>query len=144
MAIFKLVGTISDTSPAATGTAVSAVTVGRLESFSDIIVVATLTGATGDTLDVYLQRELATNVWADWVHFAQIAAAAAAASYVIHPQKNNTIVTVGVGTTAAPGVALAANTCAGGHPGSNVRAVYVAAASTSAGATQTIRILGRK
>lgn len=144
MAQFKLVGTISDTSPAAVGTAVSAVSVQRLEAFSDIIVVATLIGATGDTLDVYLQRELATNVWADWVHFAQVGAGAGAASYVIHPDRTNTITATGVGTTAAPGVALAVNTCAGGHPGSVVRAVYVAAASTSAGATQTIRILGRK
>lgn len=136
---------ISDTSPAAASTVVGTI-IGGLQDFDSFRIDATLTGATGGVLDVYLQRELATNVWADWLHYTQISAAAAAVS--ITAFAGPTVVsadlvaltTIGIGTTASPGVALAAGKFIGGHPGGRIRAVYVAGASTSAGAAQVIRI----
>jgi hypothetical protein len=49
---------------------------------------------------------------------------------------NTTITTVGTGTSPV----LAANTFLGGHPGNQVRALYVAGAGTAAGAAQSIEI----
>jgi len=135
---------ISDTSPAAPGTVVGSI-IGGLGDFDSFRIDALLTGATGGPLDVYLQRELATNVWADWLHYTQIATGASAvmvtalAGASVVSADVLALTTIGFGTTAAPGVALAAGKFIGGHPGSRVRAVYVAGASTSAGAAQLIR-----
>ena len=138
--------TFTATSPASPSTTATAAFVG-LEKFDSIRIDATLTGATGGTLDVYLQRLVSTgpNVWVDWVHFPQIPAAQAAKSYSLTTEVTATVpVVVGIGTDAAPGVALAANTSVGGHPGQQVRVVFVAGASTTAGATQTIYLVGQK
>lgn len=144
MSRYQLAGTIADTSPSSASTAVSASSVTGLEKFDWIAIEADLAGATGGTLDVYLQRKLGDNLWRDWLHFTQLASGAAAVKYSAQSSSSTDIVTVGGGTTAAPGVALAANTFVGGHPGTEIRAVYVAGASTSAGAAQTIRIYGWK
>ncbi len=131
---------ITATSPAAASTVVHTETFQGLDKYTWFMIDADLQGATGGTLDVYLQRKLATNVWRDWVHFTQLAAGASAVKYCVTPLSTNAIFIVGGGTDAAPGVALAANTNVGGHPGEIVRIVFVAGASTSAGAAQTIRI----
>lgn len=137
--------TISDTSPAAQSTVVGSAVRGLAE-WDSFRIDATLTGATGGVLDVYLQRQLAANVWADWLHFTQVTAAAAAATVTAFATGGAlaadvvSLVAVGVGNDASPGVALAAGKFIGGHPGTAVRAVYVAGASTSAGAAQVIRI----
>ncbi len=130
--------TITDTSPAAASTVVGSIA-RNLNGFDSYIVSAALVGATGGTLDVYLQREIGEDgsaVWEDWIHFPQLASGASAVKYVVTPTLSNTIVAVGRGTSPA----LAANTCAGGPPTNRVRAVYVAGASTSAGATVSITI----
>lgn len=132
--------TITATSPAAASTVVHAVTFDGLEKYDWFTIDADLAGATGGTLDVYLQRKLASNVWRDWVHFPQLAAAAAAVKYSITSQPASAITVCGGGTDAAPGVALAVNTAMGGHPGQEVRIIFVAGVSTSAGAAQTIRV----
>ncbi len=138
---------ISDTSPSSATT-----TVGDTATASDnatflgvfdwFTIDATLTGGTGGTLDVYLQRKVTDDVWADWLHFPQLAAGASAIRYCANTGASTSITTVGGGSDASPGVALAANTFIGGHPGFAVRSVYVAGASTSAGAAQVIRITG--
>ena len=143
MAFSKLVGTFAITTANAAGTEVSATTLTGCSKFDRIMVVASLLGVTGGTLDVYLQREIATNVWTDWLHFAQLAAAAAAIRYACAGDPTLVVpVVVGVGTTAAPGVALAAGQCVGGHPGDKLRAVFVSGAGTAAGAAQTIYVSG--
>ena len=136
--------TISDTSPAAAGTAVSALSVSGLSLFPYLRVDADLIGATGGTLDIYLQRLIKPNAWADWLHFAQLAAGASAIRYsaIACHALSTTITTSNRGTDAAPAVSLAAATFVGGHPGDVVRAVYVAGGSTSAGAAITIDITG--
>lgn len=135
--------TIADTSPAAASTVVGSFA-GGLDDYDFVRVDAALVGATGGTLDVYLQRLVKPNSWADWVHFTQLASGAAAVKYSLIGATglSTTITTSNLGTDAAPGVSLAAGTFVGGHPGSTLRAVYVAGASTSAGASLSIVITG--
>ena len=140
---FKKVFPITGTTPSSATTAIVGSNVGGLTAFDWFTIDADLVGATGGTLDVYLQRKVDTNVWADWVHFPQLAAGASAVRYTIPSGADKTIVPVGVGTDALPGTpALATNTFVGGHPGEALRCVAVAGASTSAGAAITIRITG--
>lgn len=142
--------TITGTSPAAAGQAAVGNTAQKLDDFDSFHVTALLVGATGGVLDVYLQRRVddAGTVWADWVHFPQLAAGAAAIKYAVAslPPPAATATVIGTtaqdGTTGAP--ALAANTVVGGHPGDAVRCVCVAGVSTSAGAAVTIYIKGRR
>lgn len=134
---------ISDTSPAAASTAVSAATARDMAGFDAITILATLTGATGGTLDVYLQSSWdGGTTWYDLAHFTQLAAAASAVTYKATLALSTTIVTVGKGSTGTPAVALAANTVAGGHWGDLIRAVYVAGVGTTVGAAQLINIYG--
>lgn len=132
---------IADTSPAAASTVVGSVIAG-LEFYPFLRIDADLIGATGGTLDIYLQRLIKPNAWADWLHFTQLAAGATAVRYsaLIAHGLSTTITTANRGSDATPGVTLAAGTLVGGHPGSAIRAVYVAGASTSAGALVGIDI----
>lgn len=140
--------TITGTSPAAAGQAALGAIAARLDDFDYFVVTALLVGATGGTLDVYLQRRILDDgtVWADWAHFPQLAAGAAAVKYSAASMPPAAATTQVIGTTAADGTtgapALAANTVVAGHPGDAVRVVCVAGASTSAGAAITIYIKG--
>ena len=139
MSLIKWTTVLSETSPATAGTVVADRIFGGLQQYSWFVIDAELTGATGGTLDVYLQRKApGTGIWYDYLHFPQVAAGAGAAYYTVQPQAIQGITVVGKGTTPA----LAANTCTGGHPGAELRCVFVAGAGTSAGATQVIRITG--
>jgi hypothetical protein len=127
--------TVSDTTPAAASTAIGA-TQASLGNWDFLRVDAMLVGATGGTLDVYLQRCVGPDAWADWVHFTQLASGAAAVRYSLMASLANstTITTANAGTDTVPAVGLGAGTFIGGHPGDTIRAVYVAGAGTSAGA----------
>lgn len=135
--------TISDTSPAAASTAIGTIVHG-LSDFEFFRIDAALVGATGGTLDVYLQRKIADNVWADWLHYTQLASGGAAVKWTAlagNPTLSTALTsTFGIGTDASPGVALAANTFLGGHPGQAIRPVYVAGGGTSAGAAVLIYV----
>jgi hypothetical protein len=146
-----LLQVITATSPAAASASptvdIAATKARGLDRYQRVSIDAVLTEATGGVLDVYLQRLLyrsgATEVWADWCHFAQLAAGTT--SYCYHCVGQITaadIVTVGHGTAADATPALAADTHIGGHPGAELRLVFVAGASTSAGASQTIYVFG--
>ncbi|HEY3494730.1 MAG TPA: hypothetical protein VGK73_08600 [Polyangiaceae bacterium] len=144
MSIYNLVGSITGTSPATASTAVIAGTVANLQKYDEIHVEADLVGATGGTLDVYIQRKLANNLWRDWVHFTQLASGGAAVKHSVRHGAAAGLTVTGGGTDAAPGVALAANAQVGGHPGTEIRVVCVAGTSTSAGAAVTLRVFGLK
>lgn len=142
MAFSSIPKKITDTSPASASTAAGD-TVNGMGAFDAITILATLTGATGGTLDVYLQSSWdGGTTWYDLVHFTQLAAAGAARTYKATLALSTTITTVGKGSVGTPGVALAANTVAAGHWGDQIRAVYVAGVGTSAGAAQLIEIFG--
>lgn len=133
--------TLTDTSPASAITAVGLAGASGLDEYDYVRVDASLVGGTGGVLDVYLQRMIRPNVWADWLHFTQLSAAATAKySVICAPGLSTTITASNLGTDAAPGVTLASATFLGGHPGKSLRSVYVAGAGTSAGAINTIYI----
>lgn len=134
--------TVTATSPAAASTVIHTVLFTADICRADRLVIdAALLGATGGTLDIYLQRNVATNVWVDWVHFPQLAAGAVAIKYTLTVTGDNTaIVVTGQSTDASITAALAVNTSTNTIPTGPVRIVFVAGASTSAGAAQTIRI----
>jgi hypothetical protein len=111
------------------------------------MVEAQLVGATGGTLDVWLQRKVGPNLWVDWVHFAQLAAGASALHYSFVVK--NTATAAGAltavtttGTDASPAVGSGTGLITNGHPGDAVRVVFVAGAGTSAGAAQKVTITG--
>lgn len=128
---------LSSTSPAsATTTAGTAVT--GLGGYRSMSVYAKLTGATGGTLDVYLQYSPdGGTTWVDYAHFPQISAGASAIYRVWNVSKSaqqTSLATVGTGTSPA----LSANSILGGDWGDRLRTVMVAGAGTSAGAAQTL------
>lgn len=134
--------TATATSPSSASTAVGATMFrGDMLRRAEVLVVdAVLIGGTGGTLDVYLQRKLAADSWVDWVHFPQVSAGATVRYSFAVTGRGASIVAVGGGTDAAPGVALAANTVVDVIPGDDVRIVMVAGGGTSAGAAQSITI----
>lgn len=138
----RLLLALSDTSPASASTAVGAGVASGFQDVTSLSIVATLTGATGGVLDVYLQTSFdGGTTWYDYAHWTQISAAAAAVTKVWHMHRSiavSTIATIGSGSTPA----LAANAINGGAWGNAFRLVYVAGASTSAGAVQTVRLFG--
>lgn len=140
---FKITGT----SPAAAGTAIVGNVLTALDRYDWFTIDAALVGATGGTLDVYLQRRVALDsadevtgaIWADWLHFTQLASGATAVKYSLQTGFDKTISTVAHGTDASAGTpVLAAASFVGGHPGQAIRCVCVAGASTSAGAALAI------
>lgn len=143
----------SETSPAAPGTVASSQVVsgskgspgilaGALDDFLAMSFVAQLVGATGGTLDVYVQYSPnAGTTWVDYVHFTQLAAGAGAVTYTANTGAPTTTTTA-VGTGTAP--ALAAGTVTGGPWGDQMRLLMVAGAGTTAGATVTVRVVAQR
>ncbi len=131
--------TWTGTSPAAASTAVAVIALPQntLWKAEKVQVFATLTGATGGVLDIYIQCKMATNAWFDLVHFTQLAAAASKKWVFTLSGEANTVIEC-TGTDASPGVALAAGTIVNVIPTGELRVVYVAGAGTSLGAAQTI------
>lgn len=133
---------LTGTSPAAPGTVVGPVSDGVTQCVADYAsmrVEASLQGATGGTLDVYLQVSYDQGVsWTDFAHFTQLAAGAAAIKYAFTSVRH-----VGDGAIVVPGKdaspTLAVNTVRAGDWGSLVRVLFVAGAGTTLGATQTIK-----
>lgn len=147
----------AETSPAAAGTAISSAAVAGssgaagvamltagLDSFLSLTVVAKLVGATGGTLDVYLQSSPDQGTtWVDYAHFPQLAAGAAAVRYAFATAQGvQSAAPVVVGINGAP--ALAANTIVGGAWGDRLRLVMVAGAATTIGAAVNITISAQK
>lgn len=132
------IANLSLTAPAtATTTAYTPVT--GLADYHSMGVVVVLAGSTGGTLDIYVQYSPDKGVsWADYAHFAQITAGAAAITRSFATSKyaqQLTVATIGTGLTPA----LAANTVTGGDFGDRIRVVMVAGSGTSAGAVQSLK-----
>lgn len=114
------------------------------EVADDVDIIADLIGATGGTLDVYLQTsedstDGSNGVWTDIVHFPQQAAGGGAKTYRLTMTRGTqTSVIQQVGHALAP--ALAVNTMVGGTVPRWLRVVAVGGASTTLGASITIKI----
>lgn len=145
MPLGKYTWAVAATSPASESVA-TAGTIRGLEGYDSLHIDADLVGATGGTLSVFLQRKIADDVWVDWARFPDLAAEASATNYSVWATTattNGSAVAVGYGTDSTPAApTIAANTFIGGPPGEELRVVFSAGASTSAGAAQTIRITG--
>src|SRR6186713_2594313 len=138
---------VTATSPATQSVAVA--TAGEfhgLDAYDDFTIDARLAGATGGALDVVLQRKIADDNWVDWLRFASVTAAAAAASFSFSTLGRGAlaatqILAVAKSTDAVPvAPTLTAGACVGGHPGNSLRVVFSAGASTTVGASQTVVI----
>lgn len=135
--------TLTGTSPASAITTIVA-TVAGLEKYDEIQIDAILLGATGGTLDVYLQRQIdptIANAWVSFVHFTQLAAAATQKVYSFSMKLGTAIIATDLTSDTATGtLALAAGAYVGGCWGDKVRLVAVGGTSTTAGAVQTVYI----
>jgi hypothetical protein len=142
----------NETSPAAAGTVASSHAVqgaasylpagvaGPMADYSAVDVVADLVGATGGTLDVYVQISPDDGAnWYDVIHFVQLAGGAAAASYQ-SPLSNatTTAAPTKVGKNLAP--VLANGTVVNGAFSDRMRLVMVAGVGTSQGAPVVVRV----
>lgn len=103
-------------------------------------IIGQMLGATGGTLDFYIQHSADLTHWVDYAHFAQLLAGASAIKQKVVGNLPGSIVTIGVGTATAATPALAAGVCAGGPYKRAMRVVYVTGAGISAGAAQTFSL----
>ena len=144
-----------ETSPNAAGTVASSQPVkgslggpgvaSDLSQWSALNIEANLVGATGGTLDVFIQYNPSGDrvTWFDYGHFAQLAAGAASARFVASVAigaQNTTLATIGTNLNPL----LAAGTIPGGAWGDAFRLVFVAGAGTTAGAPVAINIVGQR
>ncbi|GAC1576963.1 MAG: hypothetical protein NVS3B7_10080 [Candidatus Elarobacter sp.] len=144
----------SGTTPAAPGSALLPITgsgtlqggnvAAQMDQFESMSVLAILQGATGGTLDVYLQMNHDGNgtAWTDIAHWPQQSAAAASTTFVWNTSRWNQA--AGAGSTATGDASLAANTFIQGEWGDRLRVKVVAGAGTTAGATATIKIVANR
>jgi len=133
---------ISGNAPSSATTAVVGSQIAGLDKFNTIEITAEITGNTGGTLDVYVQRyDDGNDQWVDWIHFPQRSAGAAIIRYAVSGSApSSTIQAVGVALSPA----LSANAAAGGHPGSAIRCIATSGASTTSGGAIVISVRGRR
>jgi hypothetical protein len=134
--------TLTETSPASATSAAGTLVASDLERCSALTIIGELQGATGGTLDVFLQTSWdGGTTWYDYAHFTQLAAGAAAIKYAWHVSRASERTTITAVGSAAAGVIATGAIMAGGW-GNQMRMAFTAGASTSAGAAQTVRIFG--
>lgn len=133
---------LSGLSPASASSAlITGAILPGLGRYDDFLIDAIIIGGTGGTVDLYIQRRVLANVWVEWAHFPQVAAAATKYYSIPTQQPTPAITNVGKFDDAGTGTAvIAANTFVGGHPGDAIRLYVTAGASTSAAATQTVYV----
>lgn len=143
----------NETSPAAAGTVASSQLVsggidngipngvcGLIGDYDGAEIIAELVGATGGTLDVYVQLSPDEGLnWYDIIHYPTLAAGAAAVIYQT-PVSTSTVTTtaVVVGKNLSP--KLAPGTVVNGAFTDRLRLVMVAGSGTSAGAPVVVRV----
>lgn len=136
------IATVTVPGTASTTTVHAGATLDGLGAVDSMLIVASLVGVTGGTLDVYLQvAPNEADVWVDVAHFAQLAGGASAIIRSFALSRSGQVTTLAtVGMNGTP--ALAANTVLGGDFGERMRVVTVTGAGVSQGADITIRLIG--
>ena len=147
----------NETSPAAAGTVASSQVVtgslavnvpagvaGWVDDYESIDIAIDLQGATGGSLDVYVQISPNNGAhWYDIIHFPQVLAGAALVHYQVPlSQATNTLTATQVGKDLSP--ALVSGAVVNGAFGDRFRLVMVAGAGTSAGAPVTCSIQAQR
>jgi len=135
-------GTVASSQPVqSAGSFLPSGVAGPMQDYDAVDIVAELRGATGGTLDVYVQIAAGgdSNAWFDLVHFPQLSAGAPAVFYQA-PISNATTTTtpIVVGKNLAP--ALAANVVVNGAFSDRMRLVFVAGSGTTNGASVIVRV----
>jgi hypothetical protein len=119
-----------------------------LDDAAAITVVAELVGATGGTLDIFLQGGNPDGSWVDVVHFAQLAPAAAAINYsaqISHMAQPSSAAPVAVGLGVHSGsTGLAASTTVQGLAYSQYRLLMCSGSGTTAGAPVKIYLTAQR
>ena len=139
---------LTGTSPAAPGTSVIATQYG-LDQFTELVAHVSLIGATGGTLDVYLQSsvnwqagvtgQVGTPAWYDVAHFTQLPAGATALRYIVSMSRGYPLTaTIAVSNPTDGTPTMAANTLLPNILGNALRLIVVAGSLTTAGALITI------
>lgn len=105
-----------------------------------LVIDATLVGPTGGTLDVCLQRKVATNKWKDWIRFPQVVAAATKHYVATVNGEGSAITECGNSTDGSPAMTIAANSIVNMIPNEIVRIVVTSGAGTSAAGSVDITI----
>jgi hypothetical protein len=139
---------LSGNSSAAASTTTQGSTVGGFELADEWTFDVKVTGATGGTLDVYLQKLIVdptsgANVWVDYIHCTQTAGGTTTKENYGSGETDNGPIAVGQGTDAAPAVALAAGKIAHGHPGKALRLVFVTGTGVSVAGSALVYCTGR-
>jgi hypothetical protein len=144
----------TETSPAAASTVVSSQPVqnaanslpagicGPMQDYDAVDVIAEISGATGGTLDVYLQISPdAAQSWYDLIHFAQ-AGAGSGVKYYQCPISNatNTTAPVQVGKGLSPVLGAGSAAVVNGAFSDRMRLVFVAGSGTTAGVQVIVRV----
>jgi hypothetical protein len=115
-----------------------------LHVFDSMLIVASLVGVTGGTLNVRLQvasGSETTPTWVDYLSYAQLADGAAALTVAYSVSRQAQLLTA---TAVAVGdvPALAAGTILGGDFGERMRIVTTTGSGVTLGANITIRLIG--
>ena len=134
----------TSTSSASTYTRNAAVTTSaagnKLSTYTSLTLLAELQGNTGGTLDIVIEGTPdGGTTWVELLRFAQIAAGAAVARYVVtlsRASESSGIVTTGV---SASSIVLAANTKVGGDWTDQLRVKYFTGAGTTLGKAQVLK-----
>lgn len=139
----KVVLDFTGTSPAAVSTVVGVTAPTEVAMFASCAFVAKVQGATGGTLDIFIQTfmpSLAGGMWTDTAHLTQLAAGGALVKVAFTLTRfSPSAASITAALNTADGTpALAANTIVPGLLGTKLRIVYVAGAGTSVGASQAI------
>lgn len=133
---------ISGTTPASASTAALGKAV-DVQRYSSLRFHFTTVGATGGTLDIYVQcRGKDGTTWYDYAALAQIAGGAAAGKSVfsVSRMQQQTTINTTIGVDLTP--TLTANSVLGGDFGQEIRLVAKAGGGTSAGAAISCEIFG--
>lgn len=148
----KIIKIIENSPDSDTANVPSVQYVGGLSYFDAITIVAVLQGATGGTLDIYLQTSYDINpdwpadhpgrIWYDYAHWQTLADGASPITVTWHVDRATAITaetTIGDGTNPALGV----STINGGAWGDMIRLLFVPGTGTSAGAEQAITFIAQ-
>lgn len=105
-----------------------------------LIIDAKLVGPTGGTLDVCLQRKIATDKWRDWIRFPQVTAATTKYYVATVSGEGSAITECGNSTDASPTMTIPVNTILNMIPNETVRIVCTTGVGTSVAGSVDITI----
>lgn len=126
--------------PNAPGTAVSTEVIVGLEGYASYQMIALMSGATGGSLDIYVQT-LIDGTWYDIIHYPQLAAGAAAIFYNTCHSRYSANGPTAVGTNLGPQLAVGSDLL--GVTGGAFRLAAVAGAGTTLGTSIQLRFFAQ-